>query len=106
MPKLSPPLPDRRVWLWPDALRQTFDNVWEAQETNYIYLFAQTVAEWQAQPLVPPPINLLSDHECYVPGGWFIAGGDESAIGGLGHERVWDVRRSACRNKKERERGS
>ena len=48
------------MWLWPDALRQTFDNVWEAQETNYIYLFAQTVAEWQAQPLVPPPINLLS----------------------------------------------
>ena len=41
-------------------MAKTFDNVWEAQEVNYMYLFACTVAEWQLQPLVPPPLNLLS----------------------------------------------
>ena len=52
--------PDARSPRLIAMMAKTFDNVWEAQETNYIYLFAQTVAEWQAQPLVPPPINLLS----------------------------------------------
>ena len=41
-------------------MAKTFDNVWEAQEVNYMYLFACTVAEWQLQPLVPPPLNLLT----------------------------------------------
>jgi ankyrin repeat protein len=41
-------------------MAKTFDNVAEAQEVNYMFLFAQTAAEWRKQPRAPPSIGLLS----------------------------------------------
>jgi serine/threonine-protein kinase len=39
-------------------------------------------------PFMPP--DLLADDECFVPGGWFIAGGDDRAPGTpLSRRRVW-----------------
>jgi serine/threonine-protein kinase len=41
-------------------------------------------------PLVLPPAGALGDDECFVPGGWFMAGGDPRAPGTpLSRRRVW-----------------
>jgi len=41
-------------------MAKTFDNVAEAQEVNFMFLFAQTAAEWRKQSRAPPTLNLLS----------------------------------------------
>jgi len=41
----------------------------------------------QAVPL-PSPQD-LGQEDCYVPGGWFLCGGDPQASGGLSRRRVW-----------------
>lgn len=41
-------------------MAKTFDNVAEAQEVNFMFLFAQTVAEWRKQSRSPPTVILLS----------------------------------------------
>ena len=39
--------------------KQTFDNVWEASEINYQYLFARAVFFQQKRQPEPPPLNVL-----------------------------------------------
>jgi len=44
----------------------------------------------EASPLVLPPAGTLGEDERFVPGGWFIAGGDPRAPGTpLSRRRVW-----------------
>jgi len=40
-------------------------------------------------PIWLPPAGFLSSHECYVPAGWFRAGGDDEATGGFPARRLW-----------------
>ena len=41
-------------------MAKTFDNVYEAQQINFMYLRAQTIFTWIDMPPAPPPFNLLS----------------------------------------------
>ena len=41
-------------------MAKTFDNVFEAQETHYLFLKARTISDWLQYPAAPPPLNLLS----------------------------------------------
>lgn len=41
------------------------------------------------RPIYLPRHGELSDAECYVPAGWFTAGGDPAAPDGLSRRRVW-----------------
>lgn len=41
------------------------------------------------QPIPLPPLGTLGPDECYVPAGWFQAGGDPEASRGLPARRVW-----------------
>jgi serine/threonine-protein kinase len=44
----------------------------------------------EPSPLVLPAAGELSEQECFVPGGWFLAGGDARAPGTpLSRRRVW-----------------
>ena len=40
-------------------------------------------------PIWMPPAGSLSAGECYVPAGWFVAGGDAEALDALPWQRVW-----------------
>ena len=40
-------------------------------------------------PVVIPRLGELGEDECYVPAGWFIAGGDPLAIDSLPRQQVW-----------------
>ena len=42
------------------TVAKTFDNVWEASTTNYLFLFTQMACSLNAQPPVPPPLSALS----------------------------------------------
>ena len=39
---------------------KTFDNIYEAQEFNFLFLFCQTVTTWRDASPAPPPLNLLA----------------------------------------------
>ena len=41
-------------------MAKTFDNVYEAQQLNFMFLRAQTIFTWIDAPPAPPPFNLLS----------------------------------------------
>ncbi len=41
------------------------------------------------QPVAMPPANALHGLERYVPGGWFVSGGDPDAPGTLPRQRLW-----------------
>ena len=41
------------------------------------------------QPVPLPSLGSLDDDECYVPPGWFVAGGDPEAAGSLPRQRRW-----------------
>ncbi len=45
--------------------------------------------EEQPRPVVLPRRGELAPDERYVPAGWFLAGGDRDAPGGLPRQRVW-----------------
>lgn len=36
-----------------------FDNIYEAQEVNFMMLFCETVSSWHDATPAPPPLNLL-----------------------------------------------
>lgn len=36
-----------------------------------------------------PPRHAVDEDECFVPGGWFISGGDALAVEGLPRRRIW-----------------
>jgi serine/threonine-protein kinase len=36
-----------------------------------------------------PKLGELGENDCYIPGGWFWAGGDENAANALSRHRVW-----------------
>lgn len=40
-------------------------------------------------PIWLPPAGLLGTEDCYVPAGWFWAGGDPEAFRSLARQRVW-----------------
>ena len=40
-------------------MAKTFDNIWEASATNYLFLFAQRTLALQNEPPTPPPLNAL-----------------------------------------------
>lgn len=43
----------------------------------------------EPEPLVLPQAGQLRPEECYVPGGWYQAGGDEKARGSFAKQQVW-----------------
>jgi serine/threonine-protein kinase len=40
-------------------------------------------------PVWLPPVDALDDGDCYVPAGWFVAGGDPGAPNALPRRRLW-----------------
>lgn len=66
------------------------------EEARYPVLI-ERMEHWQG---VPPgeeealPVRLqkngsIAANECYIPGGWFWAGGDQDALNGLRRQRLW-----------------
>lgn len=45
--------------------------------------------EQTAHPIWLPSLDELDEDDCYVPAGWFEAGGDPLAIDGLPRRRIW-----------------
>ena len=41
------------------------------------------------RPVHLPKLGVLGENDCYVPGGWFWAGGDKQAARSLSRRRVW-----------------
>jgi eukaryotic-like serine/threonine-protein kinase len=40
-------------------------------------------------PIPLPPKGVLQEHDCYVPPGWFLSGGDPKAMNSLQRRKVW-----------------
>ena len=41
------------------------------------------------RPIHLPKLGVLGENDCYVPGGWFWAGGDKQVLRSLSRRRVW-----------------
>ncbi len=53
-------------------------------------VFLERQGHWSSQgPVHLPRADELQDGECYVPGGWFVAGGDPDAGDALPRQWVW-----------------
>ncbi|MEN0066903.1 MAG: SUMF1/EgtB/PvdO family nonheme iron enzyme, partial [Myxococcota bacterium] len=45
--------------------------------------------EGSVVPVQLPPLGSLGEHDCYVPAGWFWAGGDDAAVDVMPRRRLW-----------------
>ena len=42
-----------------------------------------------SHPIILPKLGMLESDDCYIPAGWFLAGGDKEALQSLEQKRIW-----------------